>query len=204
LRAALPPELEPSNPQDCAADLTDEFAKVFERGLKVLADAPEVSMLGLEADFRDDYLYEPGLFQLAKALPGLTSKPCFVYSSFGLAHNRRLADELAELGIPYLNGAATMMTAVRKVQAWATAPVPQQHTVTPCTGELPAKMDEFASLDLLRSFGMTTAQSVICETPRRGDRSGLGLGLSAGPEDRRRDRPQKRQRRGDPGPMRHG
>lgn len=164
LRAALPPELEPSNPQDCAADLTDEFPKVFERGLKVLANAPEISMLGLEADFRDDYLYEPGLFELAKSLPDLTSKPCFVYSSFGLAHNRRLADELADLGIPYLNGAATMMTAVRKVQAWGEAPVVQCLAVRPWTGQLPAKMDEFSSLDLLRSFGVSTAQSIICES----------------------------------------
>ena len=164
LRAALPPELEPSNPQDCAADLTDEFPKVFERGLKVLADAPEVSMLGLEVDFRDDYLYEPGLLDLAKSLPSLTTKPCFVYSSFGLTHNRRLADELADQGIPYLNGAVTMMTAVRKVQAWADAPWWEAREVAPWAGQLPAKLDEFASLDLLRSFGMATAQSVICET----------------------------------------
>lgn len=177
LRAALPPELEPSNPQDCAADLTDEFPKVFERGLKVLANAPEVSMLGLEADFRDDFLYEPGLFQLAKALPGLTSKPCFVYSSFGLAHNRRLADELADLGIPFLNGAATMMTAVRKVQAWAEAPALQDRAVTPWAGQLSANMDEFASLDLLRSFGMTTAQSLICETPDAVTEAALALGF---------------------------
>lgn len=54
LRTALPPELAPSNPQDCAADLTDEFPKVLERGLKALADAPGVSMVGLDVDFRDD------------------------------------------------------------------------------------------------------------------------------------------------------
>lgn len=164
LRAALPPELEPSNPLDCAADLTDEFPKVFERGLKVLAAAPEVSMLGLEADFRDDFVYEPGLLELAKSLPQMTAKPCFVYSSFGLAHNRRLAEELAEQGIPYLNGAATMMTAVRKVQAWADGPLTEELEVAPFEGQLPAKMDEFASLGLLRDFGMTTAQSRICDT----------------------------------------
>jgi len=164
LRAALPPELEPSNPQDCAADLTDEFPKVFERGLKMLADAPEVSMLGLEADFRDDYVYEPGLLDLAKSLPTLTTKPCFVYSSFCLAHNRRLADELADLEVPYLNGATTMMTAVRKVQAWADAPRWEAPEVAPWPGQLRAKLDEFASLELLCGFGMATVQSVVCQT----------------------------------------
>ena len=165
LREVLPPELEPSNPLDCAGDLTDEFPKVFERGLKVLAAAPEVSMLGLEADFRDDYVYEAGLLDLAKSLPMLTEKPCFVYSSFGLAHNRLLAEQLADLGIPYLNGAATMMTAVRKFQAWADQPVTEGHAAAPWAGQLPARLDEFASLHLLRSFGMTTAHSQICQMP---------------------------------------
>lgn len=160
----MPPELEPSNPQDCAADLIDEFPKAFERGLKVLADAPEVSMLGLEADLRDDYIYEQGLLDLAKSLPDLTAKPCFVYSSFGLTNNRRLADELADHGIPYLNSAATMMTAVRKVQAWADATTARALEVAPWAGQVPARLDEFVSLDLLRSFGMAIAQSVVCET----------------------------------------
>lgn len=35
LRAALPAELEPSNPLDCAADLTDDFPKIFDRGLEI-------------------------------------------------------------------------------------------------------------------------------------------------------------------------
>lgn len=165
LRAALPPELEPSNPQDCAADMTDEFPKVFERGLKVLAEAPEVSMLGLEADFRDDYIYEEGVLALAKSLPELTEKPCFLYSSFGLAHNRRLADELADLGVPYLNGAGTMMAAVRRFQAWADQrPEADLPPVAPWAGPLTAPMDEFASLALLSSFGMATAQSAVCDS----------------------------------------
>ncbi|MBI1172432.1 hypothetical protein GC209_13620 [bacterium] len=36
--------------------------------------------------------------------------------------------------------------------------------ITPWAGYLPARMDEFASPYLLRSFGLTTAQSVVCQT----------------------------------------
>lgn len=119
LRAALPLELEPSNPLDCAADLTNEFSKVFERGLAILAAAPEVSMLGLEADLRDDYSYEEGLLLPARALASLTDKPCFFYSSFAQTHNRVLGANLADLGVPCLNGAEITLAAIRNVQHWA-------------------------------------------------------------------------------------
>lgn len=188
LRAALPPELEPSNPLDCAADLTDEFPKVFERGLKILSAAPEVSMIGFEADFRDDYIYEDELLALAKNLPQLTDKPCFVYSSFGQAYNRHIGDSLADLGIPCLNGADAMMTAVRKFQAWADrAAEPEEvqpasvseSVVLHAKARLGQEMDEFSSLDLLHSFGMETAQSVICDSIEtlRSARDRLGFPL---------------------------
>ncbi|MEZ5797726.1 MAG: acetate--CoA ligase family protein [Paracoccaceae bacterium] len=178
LRAALPPELEPSNPQDCAADLTDEFPKVFERGLRVLAEAPEVSMLGFEADFRDDYIYHQGLLDLARSLPRLTDKPCFLYSSYGLAHNRRLAEDLADLGIPCLNGAETMMTAVRLFQAWADRPpAATPPEVAPWTAPLAAPMDEHASLDLLHAFGIDTARSIPCDTPDAVEAAARDLGF---------------------------
>ena len=174
LRAALPAELVPSNPLDCAADLTDEFPKVFERGLKIFAAAPEVSMLGLEADLRDDYIYEEGILALAKSLATLTDKPCFFYTSFGQASNRRLGDELADAGVPCLNGAGAMMTAVRKFQRWADASSQANEEATEAADEglvacwrhrLASPMDEFASLGLLRSFGMDTADSAICDNP---------------------------------------
>ena len=119
LHAALPPELVASNPLDCAAKITAEFPRVFDRGLDILAAAPEVSMLGFEADLRDDYVYEQGLLAHAKTLAGRTEKPCFFYASFGQAHNRALGEQLADLGIPCLNGAETMLAAVGHVQAWA-------------------------------------------------------------------------------------
>ena len=162
LRAALPDELEPSNPLDCAAVLTEDFASVFAKGLGILAEAPEVSMLGLEADFRDDYIYEDRLLALARSLPGMTTKPCFLYSSFGLTHNRRLADDLADLGLPVLNGAATMMEAARNLYRWVMAE-PCAPTVVRDGPALPPHLGEEASLGLLRAYGMATVESITCD-----------------------------------------
>ena len=119
LKQALPPNLEPSNPLDCAGDLTDEFAKVFERGVAVFDGAEEVSMIGLEADLRDDYVYSMNCSRLARDLPQRTGKPCFFYSSFGRANNRDLGAELIECGVPCLNGLAEMLMAVKKLQEWS-------------------------------------------------------------------------------------
>lgn len=171
LRAALPEELEPSNPLDCAADLTDDYPRVFERGLTILAAAPEVSMLGLEADLRDDYIYEDGLLTLAGSLATLTEKPCFFYSSFGQAHNRALGARLTDLGVPCLNGAETMMAAVRNYQTWAdrrrdhvpeNAAVADATTVVHWRARLREPMDEASGLAMLAAFGVPAAQSLVC------------------------------------------
>lgn len=178
LREALPAELEPSNPLDCAADLTDDFSKVFDRGLEILAQAPEVSMLGLEADLRDDYIYEEGLLRLAQELAGRTTKPVFFYTSFGQANNRRMGDDLADRGVPILNGAENTLAAVRNFQRWADArrDVPETTPKVPPAPELPAQCDEVSSLALLSRFGVPVAQSRVCTTADAVIRAGEEIG----------------------------
>ncbi len=164
LREALPPELEPSNPLDCAADLTDEFPKVFDRGLSILAQAPEVSMLGFEADLRDDYVYEPVLLEYAKRLRERTDKPVFYYASFGQTHNRGIGEALAGLGVPCLNGAETAMQAVKAFQAWADGLRAEAEPAleVPAAEMLPAQLDEVASLEVLSKFNIPGALSRVC------------------------------------------
>jgi acetyltransferase len=171
LRAALPDSLQPSNPLDCAAELTDDFAKVFERGLAVLAAAPEVSMIGLEADLRDDYVYLDALKDLALSLPRISDKPCFFYSSFARANNRLLGETLAEQGVPCLNGIAEMLSAVKKVQAWSdrahaetgrfARPQPDDGRFAEWHGALrnAACPSERETLDLLARFGIPIVRS---------------------------------------------
>lgn len=178
LREALPAELEPSNPLDCAADLTDDFSKVFDRGLEILAQAPEVSMVGLEADLRDDYIYEEGLLRLARELAGRTTKPVFFYTSFGQANNRHMGDDLADRGVPILNGAENTLAAIRNFQRWADArgDVPEASPNVPATPDLPLRLDEVSSLSLLAHFGVPVAQSRVCATADAVIRAGEEIG----------------------------
>lgn len=179
LRDALPEELIPSNPLDCAADLTDEFSKVFDRGLGILAEAPEVSMLGLEVDLRDDYVYEAGVLAHARKLAERTEKPVFFYTSFGQANNRKLGDELADCGVPVLNGAENALKAIRDFQMWADArrgksePRPK----VPPAVALPSKLDEVESLSVLANYGVPTAQGRVCTSADAVDEAGKKMGF---------------------------
>ncbi|MGF7007979.1 acetate--CoA ligase family protein [Shinella sumterensis] len=174
LRAALPAQLEPSNPLDCAADLTDDFSRVFVDGVSILADAEEVSMIGLEADLRDDYVYEEGLRELAETLAQRTDKPCFFYTSFGRTNNRALGEALAEKGVPCINGAGEMLAAVSRLQAWAdrrrsqreTAPDYAPKAVVDAWRERllqSTHIDEHFALAMMDGFGVPAAAGEIHE-----------------------------------------
>ncbi len=178
LRDALPPDLVPSNPLDCAADLTAAFARTFDSGLDILAQAPEVSMLGFEADLRDDYVYAPELLGHARRLADRTSKPVFVYASFGQTHNRSIANDLAELGVPCLNGAGIALQAVRDFQAWADAgrEMPEALPLVPPAVPLPLPLDEAASLETLAKFGVPGAPSRVCSDAQAVAEAGRELG----------------------------
>ena len=165
LRHILPSELVPSNPLDCAASLTDDFAKVFDNGLQIFAEADEVSMLGFEADMRDDYIYDEALYEHAKNLLNYTDKPVFCYTSFAQTNNRNLGGELIELGIPCLNGAEITMNAIRHLQNWADSrnayvELPPKFTTIK---SLPDNLSgEAASLQLLSEFNVPVAQGKVC------------------------------------------
>ncbi len=178
LRDALPSELEASNPLDCAADMTDEFPRVFDRGLRIMANAPEVSMLGFEADLRDDYVYEPGLLEHARGLAERMEKPVFAYASFGQTHNREIGEDLADAGVPCLNGAGIAMRAIRDFQAWADAgrAVPEPRPAVPPPVLFPAHLDEAASLETLAQFGVPGALSRVCHDADSVAEAGRTLG----------------------------
>ncbi len=110
LKDTLPSPLVPSNPQDCAGALVDDFEEVFADTIRVFSEAPEVAMIGLEVDIRDDFAYSSRLKDIALTLRGQTDKPCFVYSSFTQANNRKLGDVFADRGVPLINGADEVLS----------------------------------------------------------------------------------------------
>ncbi len=149
--------------------MTEEFPKVFDCGLPILAVAPEVSMLGFEADLRDDYVYEQGLLNHAESLAGPTVKPVFAYASFDQTYNREIGARLADLGVPCLNGAETVMTAIRHLQDWADhrRRARNARPEVPLAQPLGPQMDETKSLALLAGYGLPTAPSRVCEDTER-------------------------------------
>ena len=175
----LPYELAPSNPLDCAGPLNDGFADVFRNGLETLAGAPEVGMLGFEADLRDDSIYMPDLLDLARNLPKMTDKPCFFYSSFARAHNRHLGVALTGGGVPVLNGLDETLLAVdalrqyRRLSALSAAhdptPKPDDDTVAHWRDVLQsgATPGESEALSLLQDFGILTVETVRCTSLER-------------------------------------
>ncbi len=176
LRKALPEELVADNPVDAAGSLSKEFSAPFADALSILGGAPEVAAIGYEIDARDDYIYLDRLFRLAEQLPETTDKPCFVFSSFSCANNRALADRLADLGVPLINGQDEMLSAVRnlfKLRAYteaegekgpvATAP---EAIVEPWRARLGSgqALSEAEGLALLGDFGIAAAKSAGAET----------------------------------------
>jgi len=177
LRETLPETLEPSNPLDAAGSIDVGFAGVFRDSLRTLAQAPEIGILGFEFDARDDYSYDPGLAEIANEMPGLSSKPCFLYSSFGNTNNRALAERYADIGVPLINGLDNMLTAIqgvfvqRDLQAIASrqdpppdvAPAPDRTAWRRRLGE-GADLQEADGLSLLQAFGIPTVPLRVVET----------------------------------------
>jgi len=177
LRATLPVTLEPSNPLDAAGSIDVNFAGVFRNSLRIMAEAPEVGLLGFEFDGRDDYFYDPGLAAAADDLPDLSDKPTFLYSSFANANNRGLAERFADAGLPLINGLDNMLSAVRgalanrDLRALATRPDPPPASAPNQAierwrrrlgegGALP----EADGLALLRAFGVPTVAYQMVDT----------------------------------------
>ena len=172
LRAVLPAKLEISNPLDCGADLTEDYAKPFEDAVEVFASADEISMIGFEADLRDDYVYDDRIGALASGLARRTDKPCFFYSSFARAGNTALGEALIEAGVPCINGAAEMLSAVGKLQHWVDfEPAPSRPPPGAlCAGKVERwidrlgraeTVDEHLALTLLSDFGLSTARGEV-------------------------------------------
>jgi acyl-CoA synthetase (NDP forming) len=173
LEAVLPPPLTPSNPQDCAGALVDDFEQVFEDALGVLAASPEIALLGFECDARDDYAYSGRLVEILRGLSAMTGKPCFGYTSFAQTNNRGIAAELADLGLPLINGLDAMLEAARSMIHWRDrrgtqcAPGPADAEKTDrwrARLQAAGGLGESGGLDLFADFGLPVVGHRQCAT----------------------------------------
>ena len=176
IREALPAHLEPSNPLDCAGAINEDYVQSFDAGLRILAQAPEVSFLGFEMDATDEHCYEPGLVDLAKRLPEITEKPCCVYTSFARMPNRQLSASLADAGVPLLNGLDETIAAIAGLrrlremrqgfaQEDTALPVPHANILNKWRQKLstPGPYGDVFGLEFLADIGITVAPHACCE-----------------------------------------
>jgi acetyltransferase len=177
IKAVLPPSLMPSNPLDCLDSLDAEYHMIYENAYRRFSDSDEVAMLGLEADLRDDYSYVPELFELSCRLSKISSKPCFFYSSFSQANNKKLAQELAQVNVPVINGTEDMLHTVKYVLNWRDSKkafaqyqqecyyCPEAQVVQKWQQKLSqsSTINEASSLQMLSDFAIPTIEHSICE-----------------------------------------
>jgi len=169
LKRFLPPGLDATNPVDAAGPLTPEFSAAFDRSLRALAADPNVGMVAMEVDLRDHFVYQPELLRIAREAPKNIAKPFVMISSLACAKNARLAGELFEAGVPWINGAVTALRAIKACfeQRELARLVPANGETLACPPEILCKardllssarsMGQAASFELLGAFGLPAA-----------------------------------------------
>lgn len=174
LKAQIPPMLVPVNPFDGAGPVDENYAKVFEISYKEIEKDPNVGLMGIEFHFNDRFNPRVGAVEAMLNAWEVSSKPFFYFTSITPLPNERLANRLADLGIPAIDGQDNALRAAKwlmrsqnlRDEALARAgevgagraPV----TLTDAQRDaLTAKgaMSEAESLELLEGFGMPVVAS---------------------------------------------
>jgi len=174
LRSFLPAGLEPVNPLDAAGPLNEGFADIFMQGIDALAEDQHTAAVFLEVHADDRFVYMPPLIEKAKAMPRACGKPFALISSFSTMANHKLGAELAEAGVPLINGVASALAAAsaafafrdrqavpREAAAEAPADAVRHWRKRLATGE---PLDEVEGLALAEAFGVPTVAARVAET----------------------------------------
>jgi hypothetical protein len=98
---------------DAAGPLDEGFIDVARACLMAIAGDPAVGLLAVEIEARDHFEYQPRLRDLVKEVRAATAKPLVVTNGVAFADNRRIASDLADAGVPLVNGAELALRAVR-------------------------------------------------------------------------------------------
>ncbi len=114
----LPHGLAPGNPLDAAGSLTEDFAPVFRDCLSIMLQDPAVALAAFEFEIQDRYQYMPEFLDIAKAAGKEAGKPVIALNSFSGAFNHDIACELADAGVPLINGVETCLNAARGALAY--------------------------------------------------------------------------------------
>ncbi|MDH3691661.1 MAG: acetate--CoA ligase family protein, partial [Gammaproteobacteria bacterium] len=107
--------LEPVNPLDAAGEIEKEFSNAFDDCLRILLDDPDTAIGAFEFEARDHSVYQPKFLEIAKGAVHYSTKPFFVFNSFGGTQNDQIAAQLLDASVPVINGADNALKAVGHV-----------------------------------------------------------------------------------------
>ena len=117
IRPFLDPGLVAENPLDAWGTPRD-FTSRYEGALRALLSDPSVSALIFFSDVRDDYWYSTGVAAAIRAIAAHTEKPIAIATNYSKTTNSILALDLAEDGIPVIEGTREALLAFRHASQW--------------------------------------------------------------------------------------
>lgn len=170
MAARLPEGLRPNNPLDGAGPLTDDFTQVFDDCLAMMLDDPSVGLGVFEFEIQDRYRYMPEFIDIAKVAGERSGKPLVVLNSLGAGFNHDIANELADAGVPLINGVETCLRAVKGAFAYrafkerpplSVPPAPHSDLVATWRARLTdgTPLGEHEGLQMLADFGVPVVGS---------------------------------------------
>lgn len=171
-RDAIAPSIEAGlvaeNPLDAwgtGKDYVDRFASAF----GALVADPDVALGLFFSDVREDYWYSAGVVEATRRVARACAKPVGIATNYSKTFDHRLARDLAEEGIPVLEGSRESLLAVKHALRWrdrrrgqaTDAPRPPAGAVARWLARLSdgAALDEHDGLLMLRDFGVGTVES---------------------------------------------
>lgn len=171
LKSQVPPMLLPVNPFDGAGPVDENYANVFEIGYKEIEKDPNVGMLGVEFHFNDRFNPRVGAVEAMLNAWETSTKPFFYFTSITPLPNEGLANRLADMGIPAIDGQDNALRVAKwffrsqslRDAALARAATAEIHIALDLVGSetlsASGAMSEAESLALLQKLGLNTVRS---------------------------------------------
>ncbi len=170
IASVLDPGLMPTNPLDVWGRGA-QTELLFETCLRALADDDGVGVVSVGLDLVEEYDGDDSYPRAVQTVLTATDKPLIVLSNVAAALDQHQATRLRALGVPVLEGTESGLRALRHLfdQAVPVAGRPPVEVDVERRGRWRARLaegelDTWASLELLRDYGIPVARSVAAST----------------------------------------
>lgn len=171
LKTLLPEYASPANPLDTTATISYD-ADVYAEVLQTVMDDPSIDIVVLGYNLLLD-IADPAIVYMTegieKVMRGGRSKPTVMLSFIENTRNAEYADRLAKAGVPILPPPVYGFAALRHLKNFVNYKA-EEHTLelaipAPSTKTGRKTLSEFESLQVLKKYGIPTADASTTKTP---------------------------------------